>query len=524
MVHQKGQKEQGAGVRLLLIEDDLSHAVLIRRALTKELVAEVVHVESGSEALTQLGHDDFDVVLSDLNLPDYSGIELIQLINKISPDVASIVLTSSDDLQLVVQAMSAGAWDYLTKDFSSGFRERLHLALQRAIEKREQSLRTLQAISERNAFWAATNEARDGIAILNGRAEVVFANLAFQNFTKALTYTGGEERGELFNAVVGVGNETFGELFLDRVQSLSGGALWTMEAQTGDSDRHYTISVSELSHRQAGDGGEREDGAAVVSRLASSLAIHRYVVWVRDITDVKDRERYQRELLSTTTHDLKGPLGAILTAVEVLRDYQVLPQEMVSNLLNRIGSCARTSVSLIDEFLSARRIQDGVLSIRPQHYPVADMLRDIVMDYSTVAMSRGIELTDERNNEEVDIYVDRLGFQRVIGNLVNNALKFSGAGSRVSVSAQRLSNGVMISVADTGSGIEPEKQHSLFERYGRLDKHHAVDGTGLGLYVVKSIVDAHRGRIDLTSSIGGGTTFRIFFPAQIADPEGGSEF
>jgi signal transduction histidine kinase len=108
--------------------------------------------------------------------------------------------------------------------------------------------------------------------------------------------------------------------------------------------------------------------------------------------------------------------------------------------------------------------------------------------------------------------VDPLGFERVLSNLVSNAIKFSPKASEVRISLQRSGGGVVLSVQDFGSGMEPSDAQRLFNRYGRLASHAQVSGTGLGLFIVKCIVSAHGGSIDVTSSLGKGSTFEVFFP------------
>ena len=184
-------------------------------------------------------------------------------------------------------------------------------------------------------------------------------------------------------------------------------------------------------------------------------------------------------------------------------------------VVTRIASCARNCITIIDELLSARRIQDGVMVVRPKYYAISDILEDIVLDYSPVAKAKGISLQAKAVKEGLLVYADRISLVRVLGNLVSNGIKFTKSGGTVTVSAEKVGDSVLLAVADTGSGIDAHERHQLFERYSRLDKHDAVEGTGLGLYVTKNIVDAHGGRIEIKSEVGVGTTFLIFLPDEL---------
>ena len=108
--------------------------------------------------------------------------------------------------------------------------------------------------------------------------------------------------------------------------------------------------------------------------------------------------------------------------------------------------------------------------------------------------------------------VDSLGLERVVSNLLSNAIKFSPKHGKVVVELRRDPQGLIISVGDEGVGMDPSDAQQLFNRFGRLAAHSQIPGAGLGLYIVKCIVSAHGGSIDLTSAPGKGTTFEVFFP------------
>lgn len=118
----------------------------------------------------------------------------------------------------------------------------------------------------------------------------------------------------------------------------------------------------------------------------------------------------------------------------------------------------------------------------------------------------------EGARERLDGCVDSLGFERVLSNLISNGVKFSPKGASVFVAVKRDSTGVTLTVRDVGAGMEPSDAQRLFSRYGRLESHSQVSGTGLGLFIVKCIVSAHGGSIDVTSALGKGTTFNVYFP------------
>lgn len=498
---------------VLLVEDDKGHATFILRAL-KGIVGSVTHVHSGTEALRAIETLPFELVLCDLRLGDMSGLDIVKTLRAARPHVPTIVLTSSNNIDDAVGAMHAGAVDYMVKDFSSDFTVRLRLAIERTAERASAQIREAALRTERDAFWAAAHSAQDGLAILGSSGVVVFANEAFKNFCSTL---GEATSNGVFPNVLNLiaqHDQTVARNLEANLSGHGGDSLWNAELKAKSASgeeknsRYFSLLLSSTS-------------SAPISEHAFSGAqvpnLRRSVLWVRDITTRKEQEKFQRDLLSTTTHDLKGPLGAILTSAELVLEDDAQKSVRSRELLVRIASCARNSITIIDEMLSARRIQDGVLTIRPRWQLLGELLDDVLLDFQPVARAKAIELTCGRLADGMQIYADRIGFLRVLSNLVSNAIKFTSRGGKVEVNASSVVDGVAISVTDTGSGIDYKERHLLFKRYARLDKHDQVDGTGLGLYVSQSIVDAHNGKIDVTSTVGKGSTFIVTIPNPVVE-------
>lgn len=503
-----GEPDEGsfAFSNVLLVEDDPGHAALITRAL-KGLADEVVHARNGAEAIELLESELAEVVFCDLHLPDISGSEVIAKIKKMRPGLPIIVVTSSSNLDDAVKAMREGAWDYLVKNFSEQLKPQIAITLRRAAERKQQMLREVSMRKQMDAFSVAAFAAQDGLAILGEGGAVVFANEAFHNFCQLLKQ-GGEETNVI--DLVAARNYSVARALHNTLHSQSAGTLWSSELEIAlrDDQGKEHLSYFELQLSGVSPGGGREGG-----ELLNALTRFWYrVLWVRDITRRKEQERFQRDLLSTTTHDLKGPLGAILTSAELLSEPHFDPDSKALDLLTRIASCARSSINLIDELLSARRIQDGVLVVRPRWLDLEELASDLVLDYEPVAKTKAIALTAKTAEPNLAVYADKLGLERVLGNLVNNALKFTQRAGKVHIHAERVGSETRISVSDTGPGIEPRMRHRLFERFARAERDSEIKGTGIGLFVTKNIVEAHNGRIEVKSELGCGTTFIVTLP------------
>ena len=495
---------------VLLIEDDPAHARLITRAL-RGIVGEITHVGTGREALESVSSSYTELVFCDLNLPDTTAFELIRTIRAVRPNLPIIVLTSSNSIDDAIKAMREGAWDYMVKQFSDNVRGRFQLLVARTAKRLQQIVADTQLRAERQALGAAAAVAQDGLGILGASGHIVFENHAFKNFRNC--FAGEDKDLREFPLVDLLALQDF-RVARALEQQLSSGKtdlMWSSEVRVqlqregaeADRERFFELTLSSFNQGAIAD--------AVVDP-AQMAAFRQFVVWVRDITRRKEQERFQRDLLSTTTHDLKGPLGAIINSAELLTEMCEGRDGKFSELITRVSSCARNCITLIDELLSVRRIQDGMLVIKPRRDSLSQVFDDMVLDYLPTARSKSIDLRFRRMDPDVEVYADRIGLARVLGNLVSNALKFTPKGGTVELSAERSGSDVRISVTDTGPGIEAKDRHVLFEKYGRLDMHRGVEGTGLGLFVTKNIVDAHGGRIEVQSEVGHGTTFIVIFP------------
>ena len=228
--------------------------------------------------------------------------------------------------------------------------------------------------------------------------------------------------------------------------------------------------------------------------------------------------RTRDEVLAIVSHDLFNPLGAIsMSAQAYLQDDQ---HEDPAKQRRRVEIIARYTEHirlLIQELVELGSVQSGRLRLERTSCSPAELIEDVVQMLDAAAQAKNVQVTTRVPSDVEAVTCDRQRIVRVIGNLVSNAIKFSPQGGQVAVEAEQAPSEVRIVVSDTGPGIDEDDLPKLFEPYWRGSRT-GREGTGLGLYIAKGLVEAHGGRIFVKSKPGAGTTFTFTLRRQAPAP------
>lgn len=264
---------------------------------------------------------------------------------------------------------------------------------------------------------------------------------------------------------------------------------------------------------------------------------------IHDITTEKQVERLQKdvkknidllnksrqlnklitEFLANISHELKTPLNVIFSAIQVLdlnRNFNSKEFKNKQNKYLRImkQNCYRL-MRLISNLLDITKINSGFLKLNLHNRDIVSLVEDITLSIVPYFESRKIELTFDTDVEEKIMAVDSDKMERIILNLLSNSIKFTKPGGRIFVNINDKENVVLIKVRDTGIGIPEDKMSIIFERFGQVNKsfRREREGSGIGLYLVKSFVELHGGKIYVKSKLGIGSEFIIKIPVKVLD-------
>ncbi|MBI2940428.1 MAG: HAMP domain-containing histidine kinase [Chloroflexi bacterium] len=252
---------------------------------------------------------------------------------------------------------------------------------------------------------------------------------------------------------------------------------------------------------------------ARAERRAQALAAERARLYEQEQQRAAElRESHARllEFFSMVAHDLRAPLTTISGFSQMLPRYEALPSEQRERLARSVQSSVRQIVRLSSDLLDASRIGAGRFEISKEPCDLMAVTREVVEQRRPAAPCHHLIL--EATGEGIESHCDPDRIAQVIGNLVDNAIKYSPQGGTVRVVVERVGGRARIAVSDQGIGIAPGDIPRLFQPYVRLRGTTGAKGLGLGLYIVKGIVEAHGGAIDVQSQPGQGSTFTIDLP------------
>jgi signal transduction histidine kinase len=259
--------------------------------------------------------------------------------------------------------------------------------------------------------------------------------------------------------------------------------------------------------------------------LCQNTRRQRTLLRVEELLEARTQEleRERADFLAMLTHDIKNPLGVILGCTEILMEEigeKTAGDEL--HFLERLQSNAMLVHSLVSNYLDYCRSEAGHLTLNKRKFDLNTFLLRIGQRYEAEALRRKLTLNLTLSPDIPPLDGDPLALERVFSNLLHNAIKFTMEEGQISITATRSGAEIVVSVIDTGYGIAPEEIPLLFQRYRRTTTTRYREGTGLGLYIVKALAEAHGARLEVTSTVGKGSRFAVIFPVpttESPDPE-----
>ena len=352
-----------------------------------------------------------------------------------------------------------------------------------AFNEMAESLESLvaSAATEKNRLLAALNSSTDAVVAVDREGRVVFANTA----ARRLFQRGDAEL---------VGNPFVWMLPDQQIVEALRASREEGRRETRTVERpgkqYYQASTTPIV-----DGGD----------WAALAAFH-------DITEVRRVEQVRRDFVANVSHELRTPLAALKAVIETLESGALEEPEAAEEFLRRADGEIDRLVQMVEELLELSRIESGEMPLAVQPVDMAAVLEGAVVRLRPQAERRRLRLDLDIAEALPAVEGDAAHLERVVVNLLHNALKFTPDGGRIRVSAVASDDGLAVQVEDNGAGILPEDLPRIFERFYKADRARGGGGTGLGLAVARHTIEAHGGRITVESRPEEGSRFTFVLP------------
>ncbi len=228
----------------------------------------------------------------------------------------------------------------------------------------------------------------------------------------------------------------------------------------------------------------------------------------------RELETMRRDLIAWVSHDLQTPLASMRAILEALSDGVVEDPETVKRYLNTAQRDVRSLSALIDDLFQMAQLDAGGFPLHRAEASLSDLISDTLESFTELAKQQELTLEGNVDSDVDPVRMDTQAIGRVLNNLIGNALRHTSNHGRVSVWVRRTTEGVEVTVSDTGAGIRAEDLPHIFERFyrGEKSRNRGTGGAGLGLAIARGIVQAHGGDIKVESQAGKGTQFTFSIP------------
>ncbi len=486
-------------VPVLVVDDERDIRDGVERFLSR-MGCRVQKAGSGEEGLELLKAEPPWVVLLDLKMPGMDGLEVLPLIKRDHPEVMVIVITGFATVETAIEAMKSGAYDFIPKPFNP---DQLRITVGRAIEHRRLSEETerLEQERQRTLFDLDTEKSRTrtiikalpfGVVVTTPDSKVALMNPAFRHLVELPS-----------DAAVGK-------------------LLWDYVPDQELCDMVSTISANDCeskpddwSHEFATQGGRYllARGTRIESDEGDCLGA---VLVLVDLTAFKALDEVKSDFVAKVSHELRSPLSTIYLQLSLLAGDTLPGQDEESrHLLVRAKEKTEGLISFVRDLLDLSHLESGGPVRDPVELSIEDILKDVVESIKPQAddkqQSISLELPDQKLPT---LQGDPGSLDSVFTNLMSNACKYTLEGGDIFVSAKQDGEHLVVQVRDTGIGIAPEKIDLVFDKFYRIKNEHTryVTGTGLGLPIVKSILDKMGAEISLQSTATEGSTFTVKIP------------
>jgi len=472
------------GLMKILVIDDDDIALLVAKKILENDNYEVVIAKEGETALEILKSGTIKIVISDWNMPRINGIELCRQVRafNIVGYIYFILVTVRSSKEDMLAGLSAGADDFISKPFEPA---ELLVRVRNAerVLAMERDLR--QSEARNSALLSAIPDSilrirRDGVFLDHTAGSSMLFNIPDE-----------EINGSHLNSLLS-------DPLVDETLISINKALHTEEIQTME----FILKIGDSSH-------------VFETRLKNSGA-DEVIAIIRDISGRARLDQMKSDFINRATHELRTPIATMLLMANLIDGH--VTKEEYNEYWAVLKTELRRERMLVEDLLSAGRLESNQAHMHFRVIDVSNIIKESLRQFEQPAREKNIRISshfsDELDETAYFIMADESALSQVFVNLLGNAIKFTPNNGKVDVFMKRHNDGLDISIRDTGMGIPSEDIPLLFNRFFRASNaiNDEIPGTGIGLYIVRSILEKHGGTIKVHSEVNSGTEFEIWLP------------
>lgn len=484
-----------SGVRILIIDDEKVIREGVERALSGRGYA-IEKAENGERGIEMIKDHGYDILLLDLMMPGIDGFAVLDWVKENEPHIQVIVCTGFATVSKAVTAMKQGAFDFVGKPFTPDY---IRIVVSRAVEKiqleaeadrlrEEHDLNLAEIDREQSRLKTVFGCMVEAVLITDVEGVVVHHNPAAIKILEIQT-----------DPVIGkpladsICDATAVAMVQEAVQK---SMVVTREFEPGSISRKYL---------RAHCAPVKSDKGLVIGS----------VTVFEDISTHKEIDRMKSDFVAMVAHELKSPLASIEQMIYALQIGCEYEAEMSCNTMhNRMTVRTKDLLRMIDNLLNLSKMENGTVVFNLEPINGHEILRDIIEIAAPQAEGKRIEISYQPCEEDWWFNVDYDHIRTAFMNIVSNAIKYTPEGGKMEVTTEVTGGFANLKVRDSGIGISDEDLPHIFDRFfrvkGKATRH--ITGSGLGLSLVKQVVEAHQGYIDVKSIPEKGTTFTLSFP------------
>jgi K+-sensing histidine kinase KdpD len=530
--------------KILLVDDDIAF-LKVAGSILQSKGFSVGVAKNAAEAITEIGNNYYKLKILDMLLPDMTGLELLSCVNRVQPDIVSVILTGYSSVESSVQSLNLGVFAYLEKPVNP---DRLLEVIRRGLEKYHllnENRRLLRELEQRNRdlnillnVSQAVSSAKDIEQIINSSMDIMSKTLAVDGcyirvsenpvvpiegqfgFDKKIIAVLKET--DLKNGLLQEVFEKNEPLIFNHLKNNDDKLINVLQQNGYRSMLAIPVSASNLP-----------EGILLVATLTkhifTPLEVNLFKAIARETAyaiknmqlfeeaskakALRELDTLRTELLANVSHELRTPLAAIKGfASSLLQPDISFDDETRTSFIQTIDSEADRLSHLIDDLLLMSRIEAGSYKAKKELYEIGEIVSSIRDRLYNLAVKHNLRIAIPDNLPPVLVDGSRIG--EVITNLVENAVKYSPEGTDIMLNIEQQGDHLVIHVQDNGMGIPEEAWSKVFERFYRHSGSEKRKGFGLGLCICRGIVESHSGRIWVKSQPGRGSTFSFSLPAE----------